>query len=75
MPSIHGIHRALTVFILGLLSPVVNSQEPTPGWTSVTDEQLRDPAAGDWMNYRRSYDATGYSPLDDINRRNVEFFK
>lgn len=41
-------------------------------WSSITDERLRSPEPGDWINYRRSYDATAYSPLNEINRRNVD---
>jgi alcohol dehydrogenase (cytochrome c) len=40
-------------------------------WVPITAERLQNPAPGDWMNYRRSYDVTGYSPLREINRRNV----
>ena len=37
----------------------------------VTDEKLRNPDAADWLMWRRTYDAWGYSPLDQINRENV----
>ncbi|MGA0935698.1 MAG: PQQ-binding-like beta-propeller repeat protein [Pseudohongiellaceae bacterium] len=43
-----------------------------PDWQTVTDDRLLNPEPGDWMNYRRTYDATAYSPLDSINRRNVD---
>jgi alcohol dehydrogenase (cytochrome c) len=32
---------------------------------------LRSPAAGDWLNWRRTDNAWGYSPLEQINRQNV----
>jgi glucose dehydrogenase len=39
--------------------------------TPVTDAMLvRDPD-GDWLTWRRGYDATGYSPLKAITRDNV----
>src|SRR5579864_2887824 len=38
----------------------------------VTESMLRNPAAGDWLNWRRTDNAWGYSPLDQINTRNVE---
>ena len=41
-------------------------------YSPVTAERLRDPADGDWLMYRRTYDGWGYSPLDEIDRRNVE---
>jgi alcohol dehydrogenase (cytochrome c) len=37
----------------------------------VTDEQLRSPDPADWLMWRRTYNAWGYSPLDQINRENV----
>ena len=37
----------------------------------VTDAMLRDPDPADWLMYRRTYDAWGYSPLDRIRRENV----
>ena len=39
--------------------------------TPVTDAMLRDPDPADWLMYRRTYDAWGYSPLDQIHRENV----
>ena len=33
----------------------------------VTEAMLRNPAAGDWLNWRRTDNAWGYSPLDQIN--------
>ena len=37
----------------------------------VTEETLRNPAPGDWLNWRRTDNAWGYSPLDQIDRANV----
>src|SRR6266853_2869436 len=37
----------------------------------VTEAVLRNPAPGDWLNWRRTDNAWGYSPLDQINTRNV----
>ena len=38
----------------------------------VTETMLRNPAPGDWLNWRRTDNAWGYSPLDQINRQNVQ---
>ncbi len=38
----------------------------------VTEAMLRNPAAGDWLNWRRTDNAWGYSPLEQINRQNVQ---
>ena len=37
----------------------------------VTDAMLEKPDPGDWINWRRTYDGTGYSPLTQINKQNV----
>ena len=37
----------------------------------VTEAALRNPSPGDWLNWRRTDNAWGYSPLDQINRQNV----
>lgn len=39
--------------------------------TPVTDAMLRDPPAADWLMWRRTWDAYGFSPLDQINKDNV----
>src|SRR5881394_4488987 len=38
---------------------------------SVTEAMLRNPGSGDWLNWRRTDNAWGYSPLNQINRQNV----
>ena len=37
----------------------------------VTDAMLQDPDPADWLNWRRTLDGWGYSPLDEIDRDNV----
>ncbi len=39
--------------------------------TPVTDAMLTNPSPSDWLIWRRTYDALGYSPLEQINRSNV----
>lgn len=38
----------------------------------VTESVLRNPAPADWLNWRRTDNAWGYSPLDQINTHNVQ---
>src|SRR4030081_956327 len=38
----------------------------------VTAEMLLKPDPADWLMWRRTYDAWGYSPLDQINKTNVK---
>jgi alcohol dehydrogenase (cytochrome c) len=41
------------------------------GLSKVTDAMLRNPPDGDWLQWRRTYDGFGFSPLTGINARNV----
>ena len=47
------------------------AQAPVRPFTPVTDAMLRNPDPGDWINWRRTLDAWGYSPLTQIDRDNV----
>ena len=55
------------------------SQRQTPGagipanqtFRPVTDAMLEKPEDGEWINWRRTYNGTGYSPLNQINKSNV----
>ena len=38
----------------------------------VTDAVLQDPDAADWLMWRRTLDSWGYSPLDQVDRDNVD---
>ena len=65
----------LGLSILTLASAAALSQpraEPRKPLTPVTEEMLRNPPAADWLMWRRTYDAWGYSPLDRINKANVK---
>lgn len=63
--------------IAGLESP-----EPAPGavelpdrfaaFTPVTDRMLANPPPADWLSWRRSHSAQGWSPLDRITTENVQ---
>jgi len=51
--------------------PRVVVANPLDRITPVTEELLRDPPAGDWLIWRRTYDDQGFSPLKQIDRENV----
>ena len=46
-----------------------------PGFSPVTREMLQQPPAADWLSWRRTLDGQGYSPLDQVNRENVNGLK
>lgn len=63
-------HSCLIGAALALSALTVGAQRPA--FARVTDEVLRNQPPGDWLRWRRDHGATGYSPLNQINRRNVQ---
>ena len=53
----------------------VRGQETITEFTPVTDAMLANPAPADWPMWRRTLNSWGYSPLDEITRRNVRDLK
>src|ERR1700730_10882376 len=53
------------------LPPAPVKPNPLDKLTPVTDAQLQNPPAGDWLTWRRTYDDLGFSPLKQIDRTNV----
>ncbi len=51
-------------------APPAHAQERD--FTPVTDAELQDPDPADWLNWRRTLDGWGYSPLDQVDRDNVD---
>src|SRR5262245_51034290 len=41
-------------------------RNPLDAITPVTDAMLANPAAGEWLTWRRTYDDLGFSPLKQI---------
>jgi len=56
------------VVVAGAFSPA-GAQESA--FVPVTDGVLRNPDSADWLRWRRDHGASGYSPLDQVNRQNV----
>jgi len=54
------------------LPPYPVPANPLPGLRPVTDQMLEQPDPDDWLLWRRTYDAHGFSPLEAINRTNVD---
>jgi len=49
----------------------VDRATPLAAFSAVTDDAIAAPPPGDWLGWRRSYDAQGFSPLKQIDTRNV----
>ena len=58
---------AVLIVLLGCAAAGAQGRDLTP----VTDAMLQDPDPADWLNWRRTLDGWGYSPLDQIDRDNV----
>lgn len=54
------------------LPPFPVRRNPVHGIRPVTDAMLEKPDPGDWLVWRRTYDAAGYSPLTQIDTSNVK---
>lgn len=56
--------------------PMFRMPEPPHGvvqnYQPVTDQMLLHPSPDDWLMYSRTYDAWRYSPLKQINKKNVK---
>ena len=64
------MRAVLTAILSGaMLAPAVQAQ--IADFTPVTDAMLESPAPADWLRWRRDNRASGFSPLDEINRGNV----
>jgi alcohol dehydrogenase (cytochrome c) len=55
----------------GVTLPRRTRPNPLDKLTPVSDEMLIKPPDGEWLNWRRTYDAQGYSPLKQITKNNV----
>ena len=49
----------------------ISAQTLFDGFEPVTDAMLQSPEPEDWLSWRRTLDHWGYSPLEQIDRRNV----
>ncbi len=62
---------ALVVVSLGFAA-TFGAHAAEPAFRPVTDAMLQHPDPADWLMWRRTFDAWGYSPLDKIDRGNVD---
>ncbi|HEV7718790.1 MAG TPA: PQQ-binding-like beta-propeller repeat protein [Arsenicitalea sp.] len=61
--------------LLGCVPSLAQATKPLDAVTPVTDAMLLNPPDSDWLMSRRTYDGWGYSPLDQINTKNVKDLK
>ena len=65
----HWYSWLLTSWMIVFLAGAAMAQDRA--LTPVTDAMLQDPDPADWLNWRRTLDGWGYSPLDQIDTTNV----
>src|SRR6266852_2129020 len=63
--------RLACLAAVAVLSAGLWAAQQVKDFRPVTEAMLRNPAPGDWLNWRRTDNAWGYSPLDQITRQNV----
>ncbi|HUQ53941.1 MAG TPA: pyrrolo-quinoline quinone, partial [Gammaproteobacteria bacterium] len=62
---------AVCAAVLGALAWAATAQQQQRTLRPVTDAMLQNPDAADWLSWRRTLNHWGYSPLNEINKRNV----
>src|SRR6476619_3569207 len=70
MTTTRVLFLMLGIAILSTISTLAGMQQTSP-WEPITEERLLKPRPGDWLNYRRTFDVNGFSPLSQINKANV----
>jgi alcohol dehydrogenase (cytochrome c) len=73
----HSVRRITRVGLFafaagGAYVALAQSPAAVPAFRPVTDAMLQDPPPADWLSFRRTLNAWGYSPLDQIAARNVK---
>ena len=65
------IARGIFVLLSVAVGPTSTAGAQEVTITPVTEAELRDPPAEDWLMWRGRLDSWGFSPLDEIDRDNV----
>lgn len=65
------VHSAGRLTAGTALPPPPPSDNPLARITPVTEAMLTNPPEGEWLTWRRTVDAQGFSPLRQINKSNV----
>ena len=74
LPQLRVSHILLFVGI-SLLPAVLTAgarAQTDEAFVDVTDEMLQNPSPDDWLMWRRTLNGWGYSPLNQIDRDNVQ---
>jgi len=72
MKGMRRFNCAVGLMLAAAMPLAAIAQSTSEAWRSVTDARLHNPEPGDWAGYRRTDDATGFSPLTQITPDNVK---
>jgi glucose dehydrogenase len=61
-----------TISLATAVTLSATAQTAEKPFVPVTDAMLKNPADGDWLMWRRTLNGWGYSPLKEIDKRNVD---
>src|SRR6266508_4793733 len=65
-------HLRLFLVVCGVAAAgLVGSSQVKKSYTPLTDAMVLNPDPGDWVHFRRTLDEQGFSPLNQINKQNV----
>ena len=66
-----GARSLMVGAALAVVAHTLPARAQEPSFTPVTEAMLLDPNPADWINWRRTLDGWGYSPLDQIDTGNA----
>ena len=66
------VHMRVLVVSLVVLGATLDLPAQVGEYAPVTDAVLLNPGPANWIHFRRTIDGQGYSPLNQINRQNVQ---
>jgi len=70
--SMNSRIAALAALTLSFAAVNAVTAQVIDDYARVTDERLMNPEPENWLMFRRTYNGWGYSPLEQIDRRNVD---
>src|SRR5215471_13549129 len=60
-----------SILFVALLISVLTCAAQVKSFVPVTDQMLLNPIPDDWLMFSRTYDAQRFSPLNQVNKQNV----
>jgi alcohol dehydrogenase (cytochrome c) len=67
-----GVGARIALVAAGAAFLAAQAAGQTAAFEPVTDAMIQQPDPKDWLSWRRTLDSWGYSPLAEIDRRNVD---